>query len=130
MNQQKILLIDDESDFCFFVKLNLEKTGNYTVFTAASGKEGIELAKQHKPDLIILDVMMPRMDGGRVAEILLEDESTSGIPIVFLTAAIREEEVSKNGGRIGGMDFVAKPVTPEELIERIELYLGLNNSQR
>ncbi len=123
MNEKKILLIDDEDDFCFFVKLNLEKTGKYKVFTATRGKEGIRLAKQHRPDLIFLDIMMPEMDGGRVAEILLEDESTSDIPVVFVTAVIRKEEAAESDGQIGGRDFIAKPVTPEKLIEKIEQYL-------
>jgi CheY-like chemotaxis protein len=126
MNQKKILLIDDEDDFCFFAKLNLEKTDRYRVFTSNNGKEGIGLAKQYKPDLIILDIMMPGMDGGQVASILLGDESTSGIPIVFLTAMIRKEEILERGGRIGGREFIAKPVTPEDLIEKIEYYLGLS----
>jgi two-component system, OmpR family, alkaline phosphatase synthesis response regulator PhoP len=124
MNEKKILFIDDEDDFCFFVKLNLEKMGNYKVFTASRGKEGIRLAKQHKPDLIFLDIMMPEMDGGQVAEILLEDDSTSEIPVIFLTAVIKQEEVLENEGQIGGRDFIAKPVTPERIIEKIETYLA------
>jgi two-component system, OmpR family, alkaline phosphatase synthesis response regulator PhoP len=123
MDPKKILFIDDEDDFCYFAKLNLEKTGDYEIFTATGGEEGIALAKQHKPDLILLDIMMPEMDGGRVAEILFNDDLTRGIPVVFLTAVIREEEVLKSGGRIGGKDFIAKPVTPEKLIENIEYYL-------
>ena len=124
MDKKKILLIDDEDDFCFFAKLNLEKGGDYEVFTATSGMEGLRLAKEKKPDLIILDVIMPEMDGGQVAEALLRDESTSGIPVVFLTAVVRKEEVSEHGGRIGGKDFIAKPVTAAKLMESIEHYLG------
>ncbi len=124
MSQKKILLIDNKNDFCFFVKLNLEKTGRYEVLTATSGNEGIGLAKSHKPDLITLDIMMPQMDGGQVAAILLGDESTRSIPIVFLTALVQKEEILKRGGRIGDRNFIAKPVTPEELIEQIELYLN------
>lgn len=124
-HKKKVLLIDDEEDFCFFVKLNLQKAGKYQVFTATSGKDGIELVKQLKPDLILLDIMMPNMSGGQVAEILLEDESTSRIPIIFVTAAIEEEEVEKHMGRIGGRDFIAKPVTVEKLIEKIEKYCAV-----
>jgi len=127
MNEKKILFIDDEDDFCFFVKLNLEKMGNYKVFTATKGKDGIRLAKQHKPDLIFLDIMMPEMDGGQVAEELLEDESISEIPIIFLTAVIKNEEVVENEGQIGGRDFIAKPVTPQKIIEKIETYLAASN---
>jgi len=120
MYEKKILFIDDEDDFCFFVKLNLEKMRDYKVFTATSGREGIRLAKLHKPDLIFLDIMMPEMDGGQVAEALLEDESTSEIPVIFLTAVVKQEEVAEHGGQMGGRDFIAKPVTPEKLIEKIE----------
>jgi CheY-like chemotaxis protein len=128
MNEKKILFIDDEDDFCFFVKLNLEKMGNYKVFTASRGKEGIRLAKQHKPDLIFLDIMMPEMDGGQVAEALLEDESTSEIPVIFLTAVIKHEEVLENEGQIGGRDFIAKPVTPQRIIEKIETYIAASKT--
>ncbi len=124
MSEKIILLIDDEGDFCLFVKLNLEKTGRYKVFTATDGKKGISLAKQHQPDLILLDIKMSGMDGGQVAELLLEDEWTSEIPIVFLTAMVREEEVSRRGGRFGGRDFIAKPIAPGALMEKIEFYLS------
>ena len=125
MNRKKILIVDDEEDFCFFVKMNLQKRGQYKVFTATSGMEGISLARRFKPDFIFLDIAMPKMDGGRVAEILLEDESTGSIPLVFVTAMIKKDEVVYRGGQIGGRDFLAKPVTPETLIKKIEQYLGI-----
>ncbi len=130
MDKKKILLIDDEEDFCFFVKLNLEKTRKYQVFTATDGMEGIRLAKQLKPDLIFLDIVMPKMDGGQVAKILLDDEPTSTIPIVFVTGVIKEDELSGRGGKIGGRDFIAKPVKPETLIERIEQYCPIQKEWR
>ncbi len=126
MDKRKILLIDDEDDFCFFVKLNLEKTGQYQVFTATDGMEGIRLAKQVKPDLIFLDIVMPKMNGGRVAEILLEDESTKKIPIVFVSAVVKKEELAEDN-RAGGKDFIAKPVKSENLIEKIEQLLVNNH---
>jgi len=125
MDKRKILLIDDEEDFCFFVKLNLEKTEQYQVFTATDGIEGIRLAKQVKPDLIFLDIVMPKMNGRRVAEILLEDESTKKIPIVFVSAVVKKEELAGDK-RAGGKDFIAKPVKSENLIEKIEQLL-INN---
>ncbi len=130
MDKKKILLIDDEEDFCFFVKLNLEKTRKYRVFTATRGIEGIRLAKQVKPDLIFLDIVMPKMDGGRVAEILLEDESTKTIPFVFVTAVIKKDDLPGYGGKIGGRDFIAKPVKPEKLIEKIEQYCPTEKAKR
>jgi len=122
MDKKKILLVDDEEDFCFFVKLNLERTGKYRVFTTTDGIEGIRLAKELKPDLIFLDIIMPKMDGERVAEILLEDESTKNIPLVFVTAIIRKNNLTGHGEGIGGRDFITKPVASESLIEKIEQY--------
>ncbi len=123
MNRKKILIIDDEDDFCFFVKLNLQKTGKYQVFTATSGMEGISLARQLKPDFIFLDMVMPKMGGTEVAKTLLEDESTRIIPFVFVSAVMKNYEIAKCGGHIGARDFIAKPVTPEKLIEKIEQML-------
>ncbi|HOE17387.1 MAG TPA: response regulator [Syntrophorhabdaceae bacterium] len=130
MDKKKILLIDDEDDFCFFVKLNLERTGKYKIFTATDGMEGIRLARQLKPDLIFLDIVMPKMDGGRIAEILLEDESTKKIPFVFVTAVIRKGDLGGHGGKAGGRDFIAKPVKPETLIEKIEQYCPTKKERR
>lgn len=118
--ERKILIIDDEEDFCHFVKLNLEKTGKFKVLVATKAVEGIHLAKSNQPDLILLDILMPEMDGIQVAEYLLEDQSTKKIPIAFLTALAKKEEVKDSSGIIGGRVFIAKPVTPEELIARIE----------
>ncbi|MDD5613885.1 MAG: response regulator, partial [Candidatus Omnitrophica bacterium] len=87
--RKKVLLIDDEEDFCHFVKLNLEDTGKFEVFTSGNGSEGIEIAKNEKPDIILLDLLMPVMDGSEVAEHLLRNEPTRKIPIVFVTALIR-----------------------------------------
>ncbi len=122
---KKILLIDDEEDFCHFVKLNLEDTGKFEVSTATNGSEGLELAKEKRPDLILLDLLMPIMDGSEVAEHLLKDEATKNIPIVFVTALTRKKEVDSHYGTIGGRTFLAKPVTPEELIKCIERVLEI-----
>ncbi|MBF0505784.1 MAG: response regulator [Nitrospirae bacterium] len=123
-DRTKILMIDDEEDFAYFVRLNLEKTGKFTVFTAPRGSEGIKLAKSEQPDLILLDLVMPEMDGGQVAAQLLAHTSTKKIPIIFLTALAQKEQVEDCDGNIGGRDYIAKPVTSEELIVRIESVLG------
>lgn len=121
---KKILIIDDEDDFCYFVKLNLEQTGKFEVLVATNGAVGINLAKTQQPDLILLDILMPGMNGSEVAEILLNDTATRHIPVVFLTALAKKGEVEKSKGRIGGREFIAKPVTTEELIFKIESILG------
>jgi CheY-like chemotaxis protein len=121
--KKKILLIDDEEDFCFFVKLNLEKTGKYEILTTTSGSKGIIMASKEQPDLILLDIIMPEMSGGQVAEQLLESPRTKDIPVLFITAIASRREVQSQEGIIGGRQFIAKPVTPEEIMEKINRVL-------
>jgi len=124
--KKKILLIDDEEDFCFFVQGNLENTGDFEVVYTGKGRKGVELAKSEKPDLILLDVVMPEMSGQEVAEELLEDPETKGIPIIFLTAIISKKDKDADTLRkIGGRNFVAKPVNTEELVGAIRNVLEL-----
>lgn len=120
MAKKKVLVIDDNAEFCEITKSYLESTMKYRVFTARSGPKGIMLAKQYMPDVILLDIRMPDMDGGMVAELLLDDSSTSHIPIIFLTGLIMPEEVKKSGGFIAGHPFIAKPFKLEELTGMIE----------
>jgi CheY-like chemotaxis protein len=121
---KKILIIDDEEDFCHFVKLNLEKTGKYEVSFSTDPVQGIEIAKSERPDLILLDLLMPNMHGSEVAQKLLNDQRTQNIPIIFLTALAQKSEIDSATGMIGGRRFIAKPVTPEELVARLEEVLG------
>lgn len=122
-----ILAVDDEESFTFFIKLNLQADIRYDfkVTTANSGKEGLKLARTIRPDLILLDIMMPNMSGGEVAEKLLMDARTKNIPIIFLTAVVQKNEVEEEAGLMGGREFIAKPVGKEELISRIESILNL-----
>lgn len=82
----KILIIDDEKDFCWFVKKNLELEGEYSVSTAYSGEEALTLVCRAKPDVIILDLLMPKMDGRTIFAELKKDPSTASIPVILLTA--------------------------------------------
>jgi CheY-like chemotaxis protein len=118
--KKKILLIDDEEDFCFFVKLNLEQTGKYEFMTATTGSQGLIMASEDPPDLILLDIIMPEMSGGQVAELLLENPKTKDIPVLFITAIASRSEVQSHEGVIGGRRFIAKPVTPLELMAKID----------
>ena len=122
-----ILAVDDEESFTFFIKLNLQKetSYNFKVTTANSGAEGLKLARAVRPDLILLDIMMPGMSGTEVAEELLMDARTKNIPIIFLTAVVQKDEVQDQAGMMGGREFIAKPVGKEELISRIESTLNL-----
>jgi len=121
-NKKKILIIDDEADFAKLVKWNLESTEGYEVKIESKGAQGLAAAKQFQPDLILLDIMMPDMEGSAVAHQIVTNKETSGIPIVFLTAIIEREEM---GGKtvIGGHPFLIKPVGTDELIGCIKKYI-------
>lgn len=124
MGKIRVLIIDDEEHFTRMVKLNLEKTGRFDVLTAKDGKTGIELARRNRPDIILLDVMMPEMSGSEVAERLSDNAATSTIPIIFLTALVKQEEVEERGGYIQEHRFLAKPVSSQNLIESIDSVIG------
>jgi len=113
--KKRLLVVDDEVSFTRLLKLNLERTGEYEVCVVNGPGEAIEQARRFKPDLIILDVMMPEVDGGTLAARFNETHSLEGVPIIFLTAAVRREEVQSRHGHIGGYPFIAKPVDLKEL---------------
>jgi len=110
MVKKKILVVDDEASITRLLKLNLEKTGAYVVRTENEGTKTVEVAREFKPDLILLDVMMPDIDGGDVAAHLQADGLLRRAPIVFLTAAVKKEELDTKGGMIGGFTYIAKPL--------------------
>ena len=112
-----LLLVDDEDDIVEFLSYNLKKEG-YKVFTANNGVKAVEKAKKHKPSLILMDVMMPEMDGITAVKEIRKDETLNDIIIVFLTA--RGEDYSQIAGfEAGADDYVAKPIKPRVLISRI-----------
>jgi DNA-binding response OmpR family regulator len=108
-----VLVIDDEPPIRLLCRVNLEAEG-MTVIEAADGPSGLEAAHSDRPDLILLDVMMPGLDGWGVAEALLDDEETSSIPIIFLTARAEFRDRAR-GLDIGGVDYITKPFNPVEL---------------
>jgi DNA-binding response OmpR family regulator len=109
----KVLVIDDEAPIRLLCRVNLEAEG-MAVIEAADGPSGVERAREEEPDVILLDVMMPGLDGWRVAEELLDDPDTRGIPIVFLTARAELRDRAR-GLDLGGLDYVTKPFNPVEL---------------
>ena len=127
LHDKKILLVDDEQDILEFLSYNLRKEG-CDVITANNGKEGLELAKKHTPDLILLDVMMPEMDGMEVCENLRSIEKLDNTFIIFLTA--RSEEYSElSGFTAGADDYITKPIKPKLLISRINAILRRSNKK-
>jgi DNA-binding response OmpR family regulator len=109
----RVLIIDDEAPIRLLCRVNLEAE-KIDVLEAEDGPTGLEVAKRERPDVILLDVMMPGLDGWRVAEQLLDDPQTTGIPIVFLTARAEFRDRAR-GLDIGGVDYITKPFNPLEL---------------
>lgn len=120
MSKTRILVIDNEEDFVRMIKLNLEKRGNYEVMTLTQPIRALAAVKKFRPDLILLDVVMPDVDGGAVAAQLESDENCKDIPIVFLTVIMSEEESYSIKGMAGTHPCLSKSVAMGELVECIE----------
>jgi DNA-binding response OmpR family regulator len=117
----KVLVIDDEAPIRLLCRVNLEAE-KMDVIEAADGPSGVVKAQDERPDVILLDVMMPGLDGWNVAEQLLDDERTSGIPIIFLTARAEFRDRAR-GLDIGGVDYITKPFNPLELAPLVQRLL-------
>ena len=122
--KKRILMVDDEPALTRMVKINLERTGNYEVRTENQGSMAVPAAREFKPDLILLDVMMPDMTGDEVAAALKEDAELSKIKFIFMTAIVTKAEIGEISTNIGGNIFLAKPVKTDELIATIESVLS------
>jgi len=121
MSDHKILLVDDEKDILEFISYNLKKEG-YEVLTVRNGRDGIDMARKHLPQLILLDVMMPEMDGIETCEEIRKIPGLENTVIAFLTA--RGEDYSQIAGfEAGGDDYIIKPIKPKVLISRIRALL-------
>jgi two-component system alkaline phosphatase synthesis response regulator PhoP len=116
--KQTILVVDDEKDLLDLIEYNLKKEG-FKVLKAENGLEGIEIAKEHKPDLVLLDIMMPKMDGLEAVEIMRKDDDLKRIPIIFLTAR-SDEKTEIEGLNKGGDDYITKPISTTKLVSRIK----------
>lgn len=124
--KQKILIVDDEPDILELIEYNLKKEG-YQVFLASNGQEGISVAKKVQPDLIVLDIMMPKMDGIEACRLMRAIPEFKKTFMVFLTA--RSEEYSEIAGfNVGADDYIAKPIKPRALVSRINAILRRNTS--
>ncbi len=126
---KRILVVDDEPGITRMTKLNLERTGNYEVRTENQGSQAVAAAREFRPDLILLDVMMPDMDGDEVSSRVLEDPQLLSTKIVFMTAIVTKDETDAMGSNIGGFEFLAKPVKTEDLITTIERVLAGSSDQ-
>jgi DNA-binding response OmpR family regulator len=119
MDKKRILIVDDEPSFTRMVKLNLEKTGQFEVREENRATAAVATAREFKPHLVILDVIMPGLDGGDVANLIKKDRELRGTPVIFLTAAVSPKEAGKKGLESGGGLFLAKPVSLDDLVQCI-----------
>jgi DNA-binding response OmpR family regulator len=117
-----VLVADDDDDIRDLVAFRLDRAG-YEVLRAGDGQEALDLAKEHRPDLAVLDVMMPKLTGYDVTRELRADAATSRIPVILLTARVQEADVAR-GFEAGADDYVKKPFSPQELKARVQAVLG------
>lgn len=118
---KKILLVDDDPDMLTIFQTLLE-SARYTVFRASSGKEAVAIAKKEQPNLIILDIKMPDMDGVETTDLLKDAATTRNIPIVYLSSLIRKDQTQDGyveGSKIGNITFISKSAKPEEILDII-----------
>jgi DNA-binding response OmpR family regulator len=124
MRKNRVLVVDDEKDLCFFLKANLEVRGDYTVKVATSGEDGLDLAERFKPDLIVLDIIMPVLDGFKVLEELKRNPKTMHIPVLMLSAKHDDESKVEAAG-LYCEGYVTKPVQVDDLQVRMKKILSL-----
>ena len=128
MAKGKILVVDDEIYIVLILDVSLGMEG-YEVVTALDGEQAIEKANSEHPDLIVLDIMMPKLDGYETCKRLKADDATRGIPVILLSAKGRNID-QKIGFEVGADDYITKPFSPRKLVERINAILGQTNTQR
>jgi two-component system, OmpR family, alkaline phosphatase synthesis response regulator PhoP len=127
LTRKKVLLIEDEEDIREIASLSLESIGGWETILASDGRLGIEQARLHRPDAILLDVMMPGMDGPTTLTCLRSTPETRDIPVIFMTAKVMSSERSKLAG-LGVQGFIAKPFDPLTLPAEIRAVLGWSRS--
>jgi two-component system phosphate regulon response regulator PhoB len=121
MSKETILIVDDEEDIIELIKYNLKNEG-YSILTAQTGEKAIKIARQSRPDLIVLDLMLPGIDGLEVTKTLKNDAQTRHVPIVMLTARGEESDIV-TGLELGANDYISKPFSPKVLVARIRAIL-------
>jgi DNA-binding response OmpR family regulator len=120
--QPLILIADDDPDILALVSFRLERAG-YEIVQARNGEEAVQVALARRPDLAVIDVMMPRIDGYEATRQLRQHEETSRMPIILLTARVQEEDIAR-GFDAGADDYAKKPFSPQELGSRVQAVLG------
>jgi DNA-binding response OmpR family regulator len=122
MARKRILMVDDSNTMLMMNKLILAKEG-YEILTAHDGREGVELARAERPDLILMDVVMPNLGGFDAVKELQESDSTRDIPVIMLTTRGEKENVTR-GRDLGAAEYLTKPVNAVELLAKVKMHLG------
>ena len=122
VDKKKILIVDDEADLVGILEVQLQSMG-YSTITAEDGEVGIEMVKLETPDIILLDVMMPKLDGYQVCKLLKNDQTYAHIPIIMLTARAQAQDIQK-GKDAGANDYMTKPFDNKILMEKIQKLLS------
>lgn len=120
MYKKRILIIDDEEDFCKLVKKNIDNTGEFEVSIATNGEDGLKLLRNIRPDLVLLDIVMPGMDGADVLSAIRDDQNIKDTPIVFFTSIVKDEESGSQASFTSGYSLLAKTATVAELLACIK----------
>jgi DNA-binding response OmpR family regulator len=120
--QPLVLVADDDPDILELVAFRLERAG-YNVVRASDGEEALRIATESRPDLAVLDVMMPKLTGYDVTRRIREDEATSRMPVILLTARVQDADIAR-GFEVGADDYLKKPFSPQELRARVQAILG------
>jgi len=128
MAKGKVLVVDDEIYIVHILDFSLGMEG-YEVLTALDGEQAVEKARAEQPDLIVLDIMMPKLDGYETCKLLKADETTKNIPVILLSAKGRNVD-QKIGFEVGADDYITKPFSPRKLVERINAILGQSSPHR
>ena len=127
--KKRILVVDDEPVITSLIKINLEHTGLYEIRTENEGRRAIEAAREFRPDLILLDVMMPGMLGSEIAVQLQADPQLRATKFIFLTGVVTKSEAQRSAGQIGGQTFIAKPFSADDLCRAVEDHLRPQDGQ-
>jgi|SRR5688572_163003 CheY-like chemotaxis protein len=122
--KKNILVVDDQPRNTRLLKLYLEQTNDYLVMEENDPQAAVSAGEKFQPHLILLDVMMPGLDGGELAARIQASPKLKGVPIVFLTAAVTKDEINARGGQLGGFPFLAKPVVLAEVLACLKHHLG------
>ncbi|MEX2269910.1 MAG: response regulator [Vicinamibacterales bacterium] len=126
----RVLVIDDDPDALALLRARLEHTGRFTVITAASGQAGLELARDMDPALIVCDIYMPGMGGADVAAALAADDNLRQIPLLFLSALVKPDEIREHNGQIGGWPMASKSESIHSIVRRIDTLLHRTRGRR